>query len=112
MHAHGLHPRLGQAKHEFGHRRRDLDRDAFWNLVDRVRFAVERDRPPRRVTERCERLVSHLRRELQGAAPADLQSFQDHLMLAVAEAYTSRLYAASYLVNGGGSLDGLYYFRA
>jgi hypothetical protein len=81
-------------------------------LVERVRLAAERDRPPRPVTARCERLVSHLRQELQGAGPAELQSFQDHLMVAVAEAYTGRLYAASYLVNGGGSLDGFYYFRA
>lgn len=96
----------------FGHRRRDLDRDAFWSLVERVRSAVEQDRPSRPVTERCERFVSHLGRELQVAGPAELQSFQDHLMVAVAGAYTSRLYAASYLVNGGGSLDGFYYFRA
>jgi hypothetical protein len=44
--------------------------------------------------------------------PAELKSFQDWLQVAVAEGYTSGLYAASYLVNGGGSLDGFYYFRA
>jgi hypothetical protein len=32
--------------------------------------------------------------------------------VAVAEAYTSGLYAACYFVNGGWSLDGFYYFRA
>lgn len=33
-------------------------------------------------------------------------------MIAVAEAYTSGLFAASYLLNGGGYWDGFYYFRA
>jgi hypothetical protein len=44
--------------------------------------------------------------------PAELEAFQDHLQVAIGEAYTRGLYAASCLVNGGGSLDGFYYFRA
>ena len=89
-----------------------MDRDAFWGLVERVRIRVEEDRPPVSVIQRCARYVEYLERELRDAPPAELQAFQDHLQLTVAEAFTSRLYAASYLVNGGGSLDGFYYFRA
>lgn len=88
-----------------------MDREAFWEVVERVRRKVEAARP-RPVNDRCEQYEAELGRALRAADPAELESFQDHLQLTVAEAYTRGLYAASYLVNGGGSLDGFCYFRA
>jgi hypothetical protein len=89
-----------------------VDRDAFWEVVERVRQRVENDCPHPPVNQKCKRSQDRLGRELQNTTPAELESFQDHLQLTVAEAYTSQLYAVSYLVNGGGSLDGFYYCRA
>lgn len=89
-----------------------LVQDDFWGLVERVRGHVQEDCPHLTVIERVERYADYLERELRGFEPSGLASFQDWLQLAVAEGYTSGLYAAHYLVNGGGSLDGFYYFRA
>jgi hypothetical protein len=89
-----------------------LVQDDFWELVERVRRLVEDHRRLLPVNQKCERYADSLRRELRAFEPAELESFQDWLQATAAEAYTSGLYAASYLVNGGGSLDGFYYFRA
>jgi hypothetical protein len=89
-----------------------LVQDDFWKLVERIRRLVEDRCRLLPINQRCERSADFLRRELLAFEPAELESFQDQLQVAAAEAYTSGLYAASYLVNGGGSLDGFSYFRA
>lgn len=89
-----------------------MDQDEFWERVARVRRLVDGSYPLLPVHQKCERYAVCLRQELQAFDPAELESFQDCLQAAVAEAYTCGLYAASYLVNGGGSLDGFYSFRA
>jgi hypothetical protein len=65
-----------------------LVQDAFWELVERVRRLVEDDRPRPPVNQECERYADCLRRELQAFEPAELESFQDWLQVAVAEAWT------------------------
>ena len=89
-----------------------MDKAGFWELVDRVRTRIERECRNMAVNQLCAEYERNLSLELRLCSGAELESFQDHLQVAVAEAYTSQLYAASYLVNGGGSLDGFYYFRA
>jgi hypothetical protein len=89
-----------------------LEQDEFWNLVERVRKRFEADPPNVLARFQCERYADLLARELQDMSPLELASFQDHVQRAIAEAYTSGVYAASYLVLGGGSWDGFYDFRA
>jgi hypothetical protein len=89
-----------------------MDRAAFWDLIERVRLRVDAECSDVPILQRQECYAELLSRELEPLSPVELESFQDQLQLAVAEAYTSGLYAAHWLVNGGGSLDGFYYFRA
>lgn len=81
-------------------------------MVERVGRLADGSYPRLPVNPKCERYAAGLRQELHAFDPAELESFQDWLQAAVAEADTSGLYAASYLVNGGGALDGCSSFRA
>jgi Protein of unknown function (DUF4240) len=89
-----------------------MNRKDFWRIVETVRQRVHHGNPGLPINQRCEQYQDYLEKELQPLNSTELESFQDHLQLTVAAAYTSELFGASYLLNGGGSEDGFYYFRA
>lgn len=80
-----------------------MDRSTFWAHAGRVRAQAGAD---------IEAYESALRAELRGLSPEELVSFDQHLHQLVADAYHWKLWAAAYLINGGCSDDGFYYFRA
>ena len=86
-----------------------MDRDAFWNTVDAIALKPPDSLP---AEDELTAFSRALKKSLGLLTPKQLEEFQDQLQLAVGDAYTSELYGAHYLVNGGGSLDGFYYFRA
>ena len=77
--------------------------DKFWKIVDRVNAASDGD-----MDEKC----SLLKGELEKLAANEVASFQSHLDDAMDGAYTWRLWAAAYIMNGGCSDDSFMDFRA
>lgn len=80
-----------------------MDRETFWQLIDSVRTEARNDE-----TQFEPILCSYLE-ELE---PSDLIEFDYHLRKLVAQAYLNQLWGAAYIINGGASDDGFYYFRA
>lgn len=80
-----------------------MDRETFWQFIDTVRTEARNDE-----TQFEPILCSHLE-ELE---PSDLIEFDHHLRELVAQAYLNQLWGAAYIINGGASDDGFYYFRA
>lgn len=86
-----------------------MDRDAFWNIIDAVALTPVQQLP---ADNHYAQFTDAIKASLQEFTPRQLEEFQDHLQIVVGDAYTSEMYGAHNLVNGGGSLDGFYYFRA
>ncbi|MBI4747308.1 MAG: DUF4240 domain-containing protein [Acidobacteria bacterium] len=80
-----------------------MERDAFWQLINTVRTEARNDE-----TQFESILIPHLEKlEL-----TDLVEFDYHLRELVAQAYLNQLWGAAYIINGGASGDGFYYFRS
>jgi hypothetical protein len=79
-----------------------VDEARFWDIVAR---ACPSD--PRRADEWDERLQAELKK-LESAEIIEWNHIFDRL---AARAYTVDLWGAAYLINGGASHDGFYYFR-
>ena len=86
-----------------------MDRGAFWGIINPIALAPPPRLPP---DDHYAKFIQRLTDALATLPTESLESFQDNLQLVVAAAYTSELYGVHCLVNGGGSLDGFYYFRA
>lgn len=74
-----------------------MDRDQFWNVIDRVKGSP---RPEAAIAE-----------ELGKLAPEEIASYQEHFDSLFAEANTWDLWGAAYLIEGGCSDDGFTDFR-
>src|SRR5690349_15646124 len=79
-----------------------MDRPTFWAYAGRVRSRAGAD---------IDAYEGILRDELRSLTPEELISFDQHLHQVVADAYNWKLWAAAYVINGGCSDDGFYYFR-
>ncbi len=76
--------------------------DSFWGIIER---ACHSD--PRSAEEWDEKLTEAL-----AQLPADVIIEWNHIFdQLAAQAYRTDLWAAAYLINGGASDDGFYYFR-
>jgi hypothetical protein len=79
-----------------------MDRDRFWELVGAVRTQAGSS---------IDDYEKVLRSQLSDLSPEELASFDHHFHQLVDAAYRWKLWAAAYLINGGCSDDGFYYFR-
>lgn len=79
-----------------------MDQEQFWNIIAK---ACRSD--PRRAEEWDQRLQTELK-QLEPAEIIEWNHFFDRL---AARAYTVDLWGAAYIINGGASDDGFYYFR-
>ncbi|MFD3699907.1 DUF4240 domain-containing protein [Streptomyces sp. NPDC058646] len=77
-----------------------MDKQTFWKLIETAREQVEADQ----VAERAAMLLSAL-------PVTEVAAAQQVLWDLLAESYSSPLWAAAYLINGGCSDDGFDYFR-
>lgn len=80
-----------------------MERDTFWQLIDTVRAEANNDET---------QFESHLIPYLEKLELSDLVEFDYHLRELVAQAYLNQLWGAAYIINGGASEDGFYYFRS
>lgn len=78
-----------------------MDDARFWDMIDRARSG---DNGPQVVAERVYEQLTQL-------PPDEIASFGAMLDAKVDAAYMSKLWGAAYLLNGGCSDDGFYYFR-
>jgi Protein of unknown function (DUF4240) len=78
-----------------------MDTSTFWRLIEDSRAAADD------VEEHTVRLVDRL----AALAPQEIVAFHSEYRRHKARAYTWRLWAAGYLINGGCSDDGFEYFR-
>jgi hypothetical protein len=79
-----------------------MDQEQFWAIVD---TACQSD--PRGADEWERRLQS----ELEKLEPAEIIEWNHVFDRLAARAYTVDLWGAAYIINGGASDDGFYYFR-
>jgi len=80
-----------------------MQKDAFWNIIDRVHASSPRD-----MDAKCEAL----RGELKKLNDSDLKSFIGHFDDADVKAYKWKLWGAAYVIGGGCSDDAFSDFRA
>jgi hypothetical protein len=81
-----------------------VDPSEFWDLVETARDGVDDPADGDLVAEALADL-------LEERPEADVLAFDAALSHLLAESYTTPLWAAAYLVNGGASDDGFDYFR-
>ena len=81
-----------------------MDRSELWDLVETAR--EEADDPAD-----ADSVADTLVRLLADREPEEIEAFDVALGAVLAESYTTDLWAAAYLVNGGASDDGFDYFR-
>ncbi|HET9168021.1 MAG TPA: DUF4240 domain-containing protein [Actinospica sp.] len=79
-----------------------MDRDGFWELIDRARLRAGGD---------AEGTVAAAGEMLAGLAAEEIIAAQQVLWDQLAASYVAPLWAAAYLINGGCSDDGFDYFR-
>jgi hypothetical protein len=79
-----------------------MNQEQFWSIVAK---ACRSD--PRHAEEWDQRLQA----ELEKLAPAEIIEWNHLFDRLAARAYTVDLWGAAYLINGGASDDGFYYFR-
>ena len=79
-----------------------MDEQTFWGLIDQSRMDMDGD-----LDAQHEILVS----KLSQYSPEEILEFDRILNKYNRESYTSDLWAAAYIINGGCSDDGFDYFR-
>jgi hypothetical protein len=79
-----------------------MDETLFWSILEAG---------GRKVRTNPERQLAAIRKALLKLSPEEVRDFQRLYNQKLADAYTWDLWAAAYLINGGCSDDGFYYFR-
>ena len=79
-----------------------MDEQRFWSIIEAARRGADDD-----VDEYAKALATELRRE----TPQEVAAFEEILDRVIASAYHWPLWGAAYVINGGCSDDGFYYFR-
>jgi hypothetical protein len=79
-----------------------MDDPAFWKVIKRARSEADGD---------TDAIAEGVYEQLTQLSPAEIQSFHAILESKVNAAYSWKLWGAAYLLNGGCSDDGFYYFR-
>jgi hypothetical protein len=79
-----------------------MDDAQFWEFVKRASSKADGD---------ADVIAEGVREQLTELPAAEIESFDAILDSKVAAAYTYKLWGAVYLMNGGCSNDGFYYFR-
>jgi hypothetical protein len=79
-----------------------MNRDDYWALIDRTRAEAEGD---------GDRQAKALQTELERSSLDDVIDFERHTRALLDASYTTLLWGAAYLINGGCSDDGFDYFR-
>jgi hypothetical protein len=80
-----------------------MDEAQFWALIEAG---------GRKASADPDRQLAVVHRELLKLSPAEMRDFHRQFNRKLADAYTWDLWGAAYLVNGGCSDDGFYYFCA
>ncbi|MBT1708440.1 DUF4240 domain-containing protein [Fulvivirgaceae bacterium PWU5] len=78
-----------------------LDEDRYWSIIHRAQEA----------TEDLEEMEEHLIGEVEKLTPKEMVGFYLRTSDLEQKAYTSELWCAAYIINGGASDDGFEYFR-
>lgn len=79
-----------------------MDDAQFWKIIEHARADADGD--PNAVGE-------GVQEQLTKFSPVEIVSFDTIMASKVSAAYTHKLWGAAYLLNGGCSDDGFYYFR-
>ncbi|HTU22195.1 MAG TPA: DUF4240 domain-containing protein [Gemmataceae bacterium] len=79
-----------------------MDQDLFWNIVAKACRSDARQ---------AEAWDKRIQTELEQYGPNDIVEWNHIFDRLAAQAYTVDLWGAAYLINGGASDDGFYYFR-
>lgn len=85
-----------------------MDRETFWDIVERARRAAGRETV---TAEGADAVARHLVAELSVLSPAAIVGFEQAYDDVNLEAWRWDLWAAAYLMRGGCSDDGFDYFR-
>ncbi|MET9302757.1 DUF4240 domain-containing protein [Micromonospora aurantiaca] len=85
-----------------------MDRETFWDIVERARRAAGRETV---TAEGAEVVARHLVAELSVLTPAAIVGFEQAYDDVTEEGWRWDLWAAAYLMRGGCSDDGFDYFR-
>ncbi|MDO3684988.1 DUF4240 domain-containing protein [Micromonospora sp. C28ISP2-4] len=85
-----------------------MDRETFWEIVERARLAAGRETV---TAEGADAVARHLVAELSVLNPAAIVGFEQAYDDVTAEGWRWDLWAAAYLMRGGCSDDGFDYFR-
>jgi hypothetical protein len=80
--------------------------------MDETRFWVIIEAGGRKALTDPERQLAAVHKQLLKLSPEEIRAFHRLFDQKLAEAYTWDLWGAAYLINGGCSDDGFYYFRA
>ena len=80
-----------------------MDEEQFWAIIEAG---------GRRALADPERQLAAVRKRLSKLPPEEVREFHRLFNRKLADAYTWDLWGAAYLINGGCSDDGFYYFRA
>ena len=80
-----------------------MEERKFWDIIERAREDSNSN---------SDLIRDNLRFILAGYTPNELFTFQNKFMECLVKVYTNKIWAAAYLINGGASIDGFYYFRA
>ena len=78
-----------------------MQNEKFWELIEKSKIG----------TNDCEKQSQNLLDLLGKLQPSEIVSFQEHFNQRLVESFRWDLWAVAYLVNGGASDDGFYYFR-
>ena len=81
-----------------------MDASELWDLVETAREQVED-------ADDADAVAAALVQELAERDPDVIEAFDLALAAVLAQSYTTDLWAAAYLINGGASDDGFDYFR-
>lgn len=79
-----------------------MNEKTFWEIIDAARKAARGD---------IESYAEALEEKLRDCSPEELVSFEQLFDRRVNEAYQWPMWGAAYLINGGCSDDGFFYFR-
>ncbi|MCZ7474192.1 MULTISPECIES: DUF4240 domain-containing protein [unclassified Micromonospora] len=85
-----------------------MDRETFWDIVERARRAAGRETV---TAEGADVVARHLVAELSALSPAAIVGFEQAYDDVTSEGWRWDLWAAAYLMRGGCSDDGFDYFR-
>ena len=85
-----------------------MDRETFWEIVERARRAAGRETV---TAEGADAVARHLVAELSAMSPAAIVGFEQAYDDVTSEGWRWDLWAAAYLMRGGCSDDGFDYFR-